>query len=936
MKRILRFLFIIVVLLFLAAWAFPLVFKDAIVERVKSEANANLKAELNFESVDLSLISSFPYLGFSLEELSLTGTGDFAGKTLLKVGDFGLKVDLMSVISGESYQINKISLEDVEANLHIDAQGRANFDILKMDSTAVDSSTETEAGGPFHLALQEYELSNIDFHFLDEEAGIEFGFKDLNHHGSGDFTQSVVALQTQTEIAELNFVMDGVAYLNNVQAQSDFGMSFHQEAMQLQFEDNSISLNELALQFKGGIDLSNEENIGIDLDFTAPQNSFKSLISLIPNYYYQDFEALETSGEFSLNGFVKGVLQSEPELYPSFMLAVDVDQGYVHYPDLPTAIEGLNLNLKVSNKTNKLENTEIYINQAKANIAGNPIEARMLLLDPMGDPDLDASFSGKMDLAKLMEVFPMPGYELEGQLDADFKLATKLSYVESEKYDQITAEGGMQLTSFKASGDSIPMPLAISTSSLSFSPQSAKLGLTKIEVANTDMEVSGSLDNMLSYALSDQLLRGKLNFYSQRMDLNDLMTEESVEQEESQTSDTVSLEVIRLPENIDFTLATRFDDLHFDSLRMRQVTGMMRLYEGKAEISDASMQTMGGSLSLKGYYDSKPAKPRADFDFAIKNCSFKETYRSLDLVKSIAPIMENMEGHYSAGLAFNSELDAEMSPDMGSLNGSGNLKTSGVSTTNQVMAKLASFLNNPNYESLTISDLDMDFSIENGVVEVKPVDFQLAGQATQFSGKMGLDQSLDFDLSTQLPLSSIKASSLQERFSTFSNGTIPLAVAIGGTATNPSVKPNFGDITRSLVNEVKEQVKAKVEETKEELKAEANKKLEELVAEAEARGDELIAEAENKAAQLKAEAKKQADKLREEGDKAAQKIMDEAGSNPLKKAAARPLADRAKQEAYDKAQDLENKAAEEADKLVEAAKAQKKKLIEDAQAKAEL
>ncbi len=933
MKRIFRFLFFILLLLFLGAWLFPLVFKDAIVERVKAEANANLDAELNFESVDLSLISTFPYFGFSLEGLSIDGKGAFAGKRLVEVGDFGLKIDLMSVVSGETYQIEKIELSDVNLHLIINEDGSTNFDIVKTEPSADTVSVADESPSPFQLALRSYSLENFNLHYEDLEGNMELQIKELNHTGKGDFSQSLVALKTETSIAALSFFMDDIAYLKKVQLGSDFDLDFDQESFSFNFGENQVRLNELVLNFSGSLAMPGED-IDMDLKFDAPKNAFKNLISLIPAYYYQDFEDLKASGDFNLVGAMKGTFNSENEVYPAFAYDLRVRNGLIQYPDLPSSIQSLNMDLAISNNSNKLEGTKINLSRLEAVIAGSPIKGNFQLSDPLGDPSMLMSFMGRLDMANLLEVFPMPGYNASGTIEGDFAMASKLSSVEKEQYDRIKASGFIKVNELAMDGDSVPMPVRIGKGELSLSPQKAVLSKTDLHVASTDLSIDGELNNMLAYLMSDDPLRASLNLYSPKMDMADFMPAENSAEETSST-DSSALAVIRLPENVDLKFNALIDELIYDGMLIKKLKGMVLLKEAKL-YQELSMNMLGGKVALNGSYDSKPQDPNANFKLDLQNCSFAETYRNLDMVKSIAPIMENLVGNYFCQFNFSTSLDQNLDPVLKTLAGAGNLRTTELISSTATMKQLASFLNNPTYEKIKVSGVNMNFKIVDGQVSVEPFDFKLAGQKSTLGGNMGLDQSLDFDLSTDVPLSALKASNLQSRFSAFSSGVVPLKVAIGGTATKPSIKPNLGDITGSLVNEAKQQVKAKVEETVQKAKEDVNKKLEALVAEAEAKGDALIAQAQAQADKIKAEAKKQADKIRQGGEEAAKKIMDEAGSNPLKKMAAKPLADKARNEANEKAQALEDKAKKEADKLVEAARNQKQKLIEDAKAKAQL
>ncbi|MGB0979230.1 MAG: AsmA family protein, partial [Croceimicrobium sp.] len=395
MKRIFRFLLYLVILLVASAFILPIVFKDSIVDRIKQEANANLNAKLDFEDVNVSLISSFPYFGLDLVGLEISGVDRFENQKLVSVDNFGLYIDLMSVISGDRYSIEEISVEGMDLHVLILADGTANYDIAKVDTTASSEEVSSESSSAFNLALREYRFQDIDFRYQDLEADMDFIIKDLDHQGLGNFTENIVDLKTSTEAQSMTFIMEGVNYLNRVHLASDFDMNLNQEKFEFNFGQNSVALNGLELNFEGMMAMP-EEAIDLDLKFSSPSNSFKSLISLIPSIYYQDFDALKTSGEFRLSGAVKGTYVDES--YPSFNLALLVREGFFQYPDLPASVQKVNIDLKVENTRADLKNLLVNLSRMDAMVAGSSISSSLRLLDPMNDMQFDFLAKADADL----------------------------------------------------------------------------------------------------------------------------------------------------------------------------------------------------------------------------------------------------------------------------------------------------------------------------------------------------------------------------------------------------------------------------------------------------------------------------------------------------------------------------------------------------------
>jgi len=85
MKKIVRYLIYILIALLLAAIIVPYVFKDRIIEQIKMLANENIQhATLDFEDIDISLLSTFPKLGLDIENISIVGLDHFEDILLLK------------------------------------------------------------------------------------------------------------------------------------------------------------------------------------------------------------------------------------------------------------------------------------------------------------------------------------------------------------------------------------------------------------------------------------------------------------------------------------------------------------------------------------------------------------------------------------------------------------------------------------------------------------------------------------------------------------------------------------------------------------------------------------------------------------------------------------------------------------------------------------
>lgn len=937
MKRLFQVLGTLILLVVAAAIILPIVFKDEIIARAKEEMNKNLTATVDFKDIDISLFRSFPDFALTLEETTVDGQGIFEGTRLAEIGSFNVDLNLYSVISGNTYEIEGIQIKDATVHVIVDTSGAANYDIVKASEEEVEVEEATEEPSSFQLNLKGYELENFNLIYDDRPGAMAVHIKNLNHKGSGDFTEVVVNLTTKTTIDALTFDYDGVAYLSKTKLDADINVAFDQEAFKITFKENKVALNDLALKFDGWL-LMPEEDIDMDISFEAPDNNFKSVLSLIPAVYAEDFSSVKTTGDFNLKGMAKGKYSDEPETYPAFDLVFNINNATFRYPDLPAGVDGINVKAHIFNKTSDLDGMVIDVPTASAVVAGSPINASLNLKTPMSDPQIAMFVKTDFDLANVAKVVPASGFDYSGRVKADLDLATRMSDIDNERYENVKAEGNLLIEGMNLKSDSLPYDVALSKMEMAFSPQYVDLKAFDSKIGKSDIAANGRIDNLLGYALEDQTLKANFNISSNLLDLNELSgpSEESAEESTETTEAESALEVIRLPQDVDATLTASLQKVIYDNLEIENVNGTIALKDGAASMTNVNMEMLEGKMLLDGVYDSKPAAPEVDFKMNIENFSFKESFEKFVTIQKMAPIMESTEGSYGTVLDFTSKLNPDMSPDLASVNAAGKLTTSKITTSPESMKKLAKTLKNDKLASLNLNKVNLTYTIKDGRVNVDPFDIKAGDVTAKVSGSNGLDQTLDYTMDMKIPTSGIEANGILEQIGATSGGKLDMKVLIGGTVQDPKVTTDLGNLAGNIVDNLKEQAKEKVEEVKKEAIDKANAEAQKLIDEAEKKGDELIAKAQEAGNKLKAEAKKQADNIRAEGKKNAQKARDEGKGNPLKKLAADKAGDEIEKKAEEAAKKVEDEANKQANSLLNEAKKQKEELVKNAREEAKI
>ena len=866
MKKIFKWIGIVLLVLIIFIIAAPFLFKGKIIATVKEETNKSLNAKVDFGDFDLTLISSFPDFKFTLNNLYVAGVDSFAGDTLLVVKQLALSVNLMSVIKGSQYKINAITLDQPHILAKVLKSGKANWDIAKPSPTP-QTPEQKSASAPFKMSLKKFEIRNANIAYIDEQMGFETSLKNLNHELSGDFTQDNFVLKILTTIDEFTMAYGGIKYLNKVKTSIKIDMDADMPNFKFTFKDNEFQLNELYLGLDGWFAMP-KEDMDMELKFSAKKTEFKNILSLIPAVYAKDFETVKTSGKLALDAAVKGTYNDKK--MPAFNAKLIVENAMFQYPSLPKAVNNINVDIKVDNKTGVPDNTVIDINKFHVEMAGNPVDVRMHVSNPVSDANIDGTIKGKINLASVKDIVPLDkGDDLNGLITADVILKGKMSSIEKKQYDQFNAAGQLNIADMNYKTKSIAYVVALKKMGLNFTPQYVELTDFDSKIGKSDLQAKGKIENFLQYIFKDDLIKGNFNVASSLLDLNELMGPEDTTKAAA-TADTAAMSVVAVPANIDFVLSSNFKKVLYTNMDMTNMSGSVIVRNSRVSMTDLKMNMLDGSMITNGSYDTKNIKkPVVDFDLNISDFDLPKTYKTFNTIEKLAPVAKYCTGKFSTNIKFVSDLDNKMSPVLSTLAGEGKLLTKNVVISGFApIVKLAEATKMEKYKTMTLNNTNISFKFKDGRVNIDPFDVKLGNSNVNISGSNGFDQTIDYTMNIEVPSSEMggTASAVNGLLGQMGGGSmgdkIKLNALIGGTVTKPTIKLGFGGSSgKSATDALKDKAKEELDKKKKELEGQAKAEIDKAKAEAE----RLKKEAEDRAKAEAEKAKKEAeDKLKNE------------------------------------------------------------------------
>lgn len=885
MKKFAKILTTIVVVILAIALIVPFALRGKIADIVKKEANGMLTATLDFEELDISLLRHFPNASVELKGLTLVGAEEpFVGDTIVAARRISVVVNLLSLFGDGGYEVTKVILADPALHAHKMADGAVNWDVMKPseEEPAAEEKPSEEGGSSFRLSVRDFRISGAVIRYEDDSTRMSFSTDPLSLRLRGDMSAERTQLDLRLKTERTNFVSGGIPLLSNAEAELVADIDADLKNMHFTFSKNTFRLNAIQVGLDGWVEMK-DDAVAMDLKAGCDGVQFKDVLSLIPAFYTREFKNLTAGGELDLSLWARGQMQGSQ--LPAFELKTSVRNGSFQYASLPKAVTDINLEARIANPGGVMDRTEIDLSKFGLQMAGNSLAATFYATNLASDPTFRATADGKIDLGAVKEVYPLEkGIELEGVITADVQLSGRMSDIEKNRYESLGAKGTFVLEQLGLTLENLP-PIQIRRAAATITPAAMTLGEFGLTVGRSDLSANGQLSGYLGYLLRGEELSGRLYVKSELLDLNEIMAalpgsesddaaaEEEVAEEVAEAADTTA-SALEIPRNLRLSLNTDLKKVLFQKMTIENITGEMGMADGTLSLDGLRLGIFGGKASASGSYStaSDPKRPALKLKADFANASFQRTFEELEMVKQLVPIFEKTGGNYSLSLDLATALDAAMSPDLATLNASGEIRSENINIQNiKAFEAMADALGNDKLRKIEAKDVKIRFEIRDGRVNTSPFDLKIGDVNVNLSGSTGLDQTIDYQAKVAIPGGGV----LQN-----------VAVNIGGTFTSPKITLGVKEaVQEAVTNVVNEQIQKltgseslseEIAKQAENLRQEARNAGQKLIEVAQQQSDKLVEEASKKGALAKLAAKKAGDKLVEEAEKQAEKLTAEA------------------------------------------------------------
>ncbi|NRA48839.1 MAG: hypothetical protein HRU12_06875, partial [Phaeodactylibacter sp.] len=411
------------------------------------------------------------------------------------------------------------------------------------------------------------------------------------------------------------------------------------------------------------------------------------------------------------------------------------------------------------------------------------------------------------------------------------------------------------------------------------------------EIGESDFVGSGKITGIFDYLFEDGILGGNLKVNSNRLNLNEFMTEVETPSEDAPATGE-SYGVIPVPPNIDMEMMANVGHLTYTNIDLKNINGHLVIADESIILDNVKANGLGGELTMSGSYETtNPEEPGFSFKYGLKNLKFQETFNTFNTFEKLAPIGKYIQGRFNSTLIIDGKLGQDLYPKLGTVNAEGFLQT-----LDAVMAQFKPLQSLGNTlqvqeltESISIKNTKNWFEVKNGTLELKEYDAKIAGLDLKIGGTYSVTDFMNLNIKAQVPREKLGNNTL----GAVANSGLKLLESQAsklGLNIGQSEYVNLGIDLKGAIEDPKVGVKLlgldgkATEETSlaDQAKGQAREEIDQKVAEGKAAAEEAAQKAADSLKNLaKQEAEQAAEDLKKQAEEALKNQLDSAAQQKV-------------------------------------------------------
>lgn len=293
---------------------------------------------------------------------------------------------------------------------------------------------------------------------------------------------------------------------------------------------------------------------------------------------------------------------------------------------------------------------------------------------------------------------------------------------------------------------------------MDFEPETFSIEESSMKIGKSDFQLTGDVNNVLSYFRGDSILRGNFSFVSETTDIEQLMALTSgmgngdtaiEEQPEASESDSVYKGPYMVPTGIDVSLDTYIKNATLGIDTATDIFGKVQVSDGILLLDELTFDTPAARMQLTSMYRT-PRKNHLylGLDYHMLDIEISELLNMIPDIDSLMPMLRSFEGKGEFHIAVETYLDSTYNLKRSTLRGASSIKGDDlVLMDGETFSEIANKLRFSKKTENKVDFLSTEFTIFRNEIDIYPFLIVMDKYKAVVSGRHNFDMSFDYHVS---------------------------------------------------------------------------------------------------------------------------------------------------------------------------------------------
>lgn len=757
--RSLLIIFAILLIGFIAVFAYVSLNKQKIIAQVTHEIEDKINGRLSVKKVELSFVRNFPSVSVLLNDVTLTDTMFNQHKhTFFKAREVFVSLAVSRLIRKQS-PLKGLRIDKGEIYLFTDTTGYTNAYLFssKKDSLKKPSSQSNSE-------LKKIVLNNVQFVINDLKRGKyhDLAVKNLKLKvdDGNDFTY--VNSKAEILIKSLAFNTSRGSFLKDKVLSGDFDLKFHKASSRLLFDSIDIKLSGQPFNMTGDFQLSGMKP-QFSLRLHAPKIKYATVKSMLPLKIAQSLSMVDLDKPLDGSADIKGLLKGGGDPYVYAKWATKDAQLLTPFLDFDKAsFTGFFTNEVVAGLPRKDPNSKIEINTFKADWHGLPVTTHRIEILNLTFPVLTADISTDFELARLNELIGTNSLKLQSGTGA-----VHLNYkgpIEKNSNTNSFLNGNISFKNGNILYASRDVELKNVNGRMVFRNSDVFVENLQAVVFGQSIVMQGQAKNLLTLINTEpDKANIEWNVSSPSFNLEPftfLFSPRKKVQTASKSGKgmaAVASKIDNLLERGRLHVSLNAGNLLYKQFRANNVKADVTLLQDRYILNNVSMNHAGGAMDMNGsLISTNGTSHQALLNVNMKGVDVSRMLQAFDNFGQNAIVAQNLEGKFSTTVKASLMLDSKGKVQPSSVAGIIDFSLKDGALNNyEPIKKIQQFIfKNRDFENIRFAELKNRIEVKSGEMKINRMEIQSSVFTMYVEGLYS--RSGGTDMSIQVPLSNLK------------------------------------------------------------------------------------------------------------------------------------------------------------------------------------